>query len=122
LIIQESAENYLETILLLKKSLGEVRSIDIANKLNFKKSSISAAMKKFRANGYITVNNDGFINLTDKGKALAERVYERHKTICDFLMSIGVSEKTAKEDACRIEHIISEETLKQLKSDLNKRR
>jgi Mn-dependent DtxR family transcriptional regulator len=121
-IIHESAEDYLETILLLKKSLGEVRSVDIANKLNFKKSSISAAMKKFRINGYITVDENGYINLTNKGKKTAEMVYERHKIIRDFLLCLGVSENTAKEDACRIEHIISEESLNKIKEDLKKRR
>ena len=122
MIIRESAEDYLETILILKKSLGEVRSIDIAHKLNFKKSSISAAMKNFRINGYITVDENGYINLTSKGQKTAEMVYERHKTIRDFLIKLGVSEKTAIEDACHIEHIISEESLNQIKEDLKKRK
>lgn len=115
LVIQESAENYLETILILKNKLGMVRSIDIANYLNFSKPSISTAMKSFRENGYITVDDKGFITLTEKGLKIAEKIYERHTILSKCLMDLGVQEKTAKEDACRIEHVISQETFEKIK-------
>lgn len=113
--IQESAENYLETILILSRKLNAVRAIDIVNELKFSKASVSVAMKQFRENGYITVDADGFITLTDVGLKIAEGMYERHTLLTDLLMSIGVSEDNAKTDACRIEHIISEETFEKLK-------
>ena len=108
--IQESAENYLETILILKQRLGNVRSIDIANELNYTKPSISVAMKHFRENGYIIIDENGFISLTESGAEIAERVYKRHTLLTKALIYIGVSEETAREDACRIEHDISDET------------
>lgn len=114
--IHESAENYLETILMLGNKLGQVRSIDIANELNFKKPSISFAMKQFRENGLINVSPEGFITLTPRGKSIAERILERHHVIADLLIAIGVEEKTALEDACRIEHDMSEETFERLKA------
>lgn len=117
--ILESAENYLETILILKEKLGNVRSIDIANELNFTKPSISVAMKQFRENGYITIDENGFISLTESGLEIAERVYKRHMLLTDFLIFIGVDEKNAKDDACRIEHVISDETFCKLKSFYN---
>jgi Mn-dependent DtxR family transcriptional regulator len=113
--IQESAENYLETILVLKNRKGEVRSIDIANELNFSKPSISNAMKQFREKGYIIVDETGYITLTDSGHEIAKNVYERHLMLTRFLMSLGVSEETAKEDACRIEHVISKESFNRIK-------
>lgn len=112
--IQESAENYLETILILKQKLGNVRSIDIANELNYTKPSISVAMKHFRENGYISIDENGFISLTQRGLDIAERVYKRHTLLTKALIYIGVSEETAKEDACRIEHDISDETFTKL--------
>lgn len=113
--IQESAENYLETILILKQKLGNVRSIDIANELNYTKPSISVAMKHFREDGYISIDENGYISLTQSGLAIAERVYTRHTLLTKALIHIGVSEETAKEDACRIEHDISDETFEKLR-------
>ena len=108
----ESAEDYLETILLLSRKLPVVRSVDIANELGFKKSSVSVAMKKLRESGHITVTDAGYIYLTDEGKELAERVYERHHVFTTFLTSLGVDEAVAENDACRIEHVISEESFR----------
>ena len=113
--IQESAENYLETIFILTKRNGQVRSIDIANELGFSKPSISYAMKHFRADGFITVDTDGLIALTPKGIEIAESVYERHSLISRFLVKLGVSEDIATQDACRIEHVISAETFEKIK-------
>lgn len=113
--IRESAENYLETILVLEKENGKVRSVDIANKLNFSKPSISCAMKQFRENGFIETDENGFISLTERGNEIAERTYERHSLITNYLISLGVSEATAAEDACRIEHVISEESFEKIK-------
>lgn len=114
--IYESGEDYLETILLLHKKTGFVRSVDIANELNYSKPSISRAMNILRDNGLITVENGGQIMLTDKGREMAESVYDRHVTITDFLTGVlGVSEEAAEKDACRIEHIISEESYEKLK-------
>lgn len=118
--IHESAENYLETIFMLHKSKGMVRSIDIANELNFSKPSISVAMKNLRENGYIEVDKDGHITLLEKGLEIAERMYERHTVISKFLVSLGVDEKIATEDACRIEHVVSHETFEAIKKQLNK--
>lgn len=113
--IHESAENYLETILMIKQKKGEVRSIDIANELEFSKPSVSIAMKNLRENGYITVDENGYISLTDSGKEIAERMYERHTTLSSWLISLGVNENVAVEDACRIEHIISAESFEAIK-------
>lgn len=118
--IQESAENYLETILILKQRKGLVRSIDIVNELEFTKPSVSVAMKNLRENGYVTMDADGFIELSDKGKAIAEKMYERHTLISTWLVSVGVDPEIAAEDACRIEHVISDESFKALKEYLNK--
>jgi Mn-dependent DtxR family transcriptional regulator len=113
--ILESAENYLETILILQKRNGTVRSIDIAAELEYTKPSVSIAMKNLRENGYIEMDKLGHITLLDAGLAIAKSVYERHTALADFLRAIGVSEQTAKEDACRMEHIISEETFEAIK-------
>ena len=113
--IQESAENYLETILMLGKAKGNVRSIDIATALSFSKSSVSVAMKNLRENGYILMDKDGFIALTEKGHEIAETIYERHTLLSSFLMYLGVSKETATQDACRIEHVISPESFEALK-------
>lgn len=120
MIIKESAENYLETILMLKRRTGFVRSIDIANELNFSKPSVSIAMKHFREDGYIVIGEDGGINLTDKGMEIAERVYERHNIIARALMALGVDEKTAYEDSCKIEHDLSQQTFEKIKEHLEK--
>ena len=114
--IQESAENYLETILILKQRNGAVRSIDIANELDFSKPSVSVAMKNLRENGYIHMDADGDITLTEKGREIAEMIYERHTLISSWLVTLGVEKKTAIEDACRIEHVISAESFEAIKS------
>lgn len=113
--IHESAENYLETIYMLKSKKGNVRSIDIVNELEFTKPSVSIAMKNLRENGYITMDAEGLIALTEKGTEVAEKMYERHTVISSWLIKIGVSEEAAVEDACRIEHVISEESFEAIK-------
>ena len=113
--IQESAENYLETILVLHKRKGAVRSIDIANEMTFSKPSVSVAMKNLRQGGYIKVDDDGSIILLDKGQEIAEKIYERHTLISEWLTAMGVDPEVAAEDACRIEHVISAETFDALK-------
>lgn len=120
MIVNESAENYLETILVLSKQLPVVRSVDVANELGFKKSSVSVAMKNLREKNHITVTKAGFIYLTDSSRAIAEMIYERHQLISSCLMKLGVSEKTAVEDACRIEHVISKESFDALKNHIKK--
>lgn len=111
----ESAENYLETILILSQKLPVVRSIDVATELGFKKSSVSVAMKNLREKGYITVSDSGFITLTESGKEIADMIYERHNFLSSWLIGLGVDEKTALEDACRIEHVISKESFAAIK-------
>lgn len=113
--IQESAENYLETILVLKKEKGTVRSIDIAVHLGFSKPSVSVAMKNLRENGYIEMDKNGSISLTDAGLHIAEKIYERHTFLSEWLIRLGVSPETAREDACRMEHVISAESFEALK-------
>ncbi len=114
--IRESAEDYLEAILVLKQQNGNVRSIDIANHLGFSRPSVSIAMKHLRENGYINVSADALITLTAKGAEVAERVYERHRVLTDFLSLLGVPEAAAKADACRIEHDLSPETFACIKA------
>ncbi|HHV12571.1 MAG TPA: metal-dependent transcriptional regulator [Clostridiales bacterium] len=111
----ESAENYLETILLLSKSLPVVRSVDIASEMGFKKSSVSVAMKNLREKHYITVTDAGFIYLTESGREVAETVYERHSLLSSLLERLGVDRKTASEDACRMEHVLSKESFDAIK-------
>lgn len=118
--IHESAENYLEAILMLKNSNGYVRSIDIANHLNFTKPSVSVAMKSFREDGYVTVDRDGNISLTEKGLKIANKVYERHQVIAKLLIALGVDEETAYEDSCKIEHDLSDITFSKLKEHMEK--
>ncbi|MDO4565651.1 MAG: metal-dependent transcriptional regulator, partial [Clostridia bacterium] len=108
--IYASSEDYLETILMLKNRKGRVRSIDIANELNFSKASVSIAMKNLRTNGYVSVDSDGYITLLDKGREIAEKIYERHTLLTNWLTALGVAPGIAREDACRIEHVISAET------------
>lgn len=117
--IQESAENYLETILIIHNRQGNVRSIDIANELGFSKPSVSVAMKNLRTNGYIEVDKDGFITLLDKGREIADKIYERHTLLSTWLVRMGVSPEVAAEDACRIEHVISAETFERLKEHVS---
>lgn len=114
----ESAENYLETILVLSKKLPVVRSVDIANELGFKKSSVSVAMKNLREKEHITVTKEGFIYLTESGKAIADMIYERHKLLTAWLTQLGVDEAIAAEDACRMEHIISKESFEAIKAHI----
>lgn len=114
--IQESAENYLETILILHQKNGAVRSIDIANELQFSKPSVSIAMRNLRENGYIQVDEAGFITLLPRGMEIAERIYERHTLLTDWLTALGVTPETAAEDACRIEHVISAESFEAIKN------
>jgi len=118
--IQESAENYLETILVLGRELGNVRSIDIANEMNFSKPSVSYAMKQFRENGYILVDDTGYITLTDAGRRIAERTYERHELLTQFFITLGVDANTAANDACRIEHVISQQTFEKIRVHMQK--
>ncbi len=118
--ILESAENYLETILILRQRNGSVRSIDIANELEYSKPSVSNAMKSLRQKDLITMDTSGLIELTQKGEQIAQDVYEKHILLGKFLMMIGVSEEVAKADACRIEHVISEETFEKIKEHINK--
>lgn len=120
--IHESAEDYLETILMLKERVGMVRSIDIANELGYSKPSVSIAMKKLRENGYIEVGADGYISLCDSGLQIASRIYERHRTLTDFLMAIGVDEETAFSDACKVEHDLSEKSYQCIKAHLREMR
>ena len=111
----ESSEDYLEAILMLSKKLPVVRSVDIATELDFKKSSVSVAMKNLREKGHITVTDAGYIYLTDSGKEIAEMIYERHDVLTHYLISLGVPEDIAAEDACKIEHIISKESFQAIK-------
>ncbi len=120
--IHESSENYLEAILMVKKEKGVCRSIDVVRKLNFSKPSVSVAMSNLRKSGYITMDQDGWLDLTDTGREIAERMYERHTILSAWLMSIGVPEDTATEDACRMEHDMSVVTFEKIKSYLNRHR
>ncbi len=117
--INESAEDYLETILILLEKNGKVRSIDIANELGYKKSSVSIAMKNLREKKHITADENGYILLTDEGRAIAERVYERHLLISDWLISLGVDKNVAMDDACRVEHDLSSESFDAIKRFLS---
>jgi len=120
MIIKESAENYLEAILMINNKKGYARSIDIANELGFAKPSVSVAMKHFREDGYIETDADGKITLTEKGLEVAERVYERHKVIASALMALGVDEEIAYEDSCKIEHDISQASFEKIKAFLER--
>lgn len=113
--IQESGEMYLETILILSKKKSDVRSIDIVEYMGFSKPSVSRAMAKLREDRYIVMDEDGFIALTEKGRELAGKIYERHTALTGFLVSIGVNEETAAADACKMEHDISDETFEAMK-------
>ena len=116
----ESAENYLETILILSKKKPVVRSVDIAEELGFKKSSVSVAMKNLRENGYITVSPEGSISLLPAGQEIADKIYERHTVITDLLTALGVDPEIAAEDACRVEHVISAESFAAIKAHAKK--
>jgi len=118
--LQESGENYLETILILSQDNNHVRSIDIVNALGYSKPSISAAMKNLSSDGYITIGADGHIFLTDNGRAVAETMYERHVLISDWLIFLGVDKNTAVNDACKMEHVISEQSFSAIKGQVEK--
>ena len=113
--VYESAEDYLEAILVIQRRRGAVRSIDIANELGFSKPSVSVAMKKLRESGYIEMELDGHIRLLPAGAEIAERIYERHRTLTDFFVYLGVSEEVASADACKVEHDLSGETFEKIK-------
>lgn len=119
MIINESAENYLETILILSHKLPVVRAVDIAAELGFKKSSVSIAMKNLREKHHITVADSGFITLTESGRAIAEEIYERHQLLSSWLTALGVDPKVAVEDACKMEHVISRESFEAIKKHVN---
>ena len=114
--IKESAENYLEAIYMIKKNKGSVRSIDVAKELGFSKPSVSVAVKNFVAEGLVELKEDGTLALTKKGEKIAKSVYERHELIAKLLITLGVSEETAYEDSCKIEHNLSEETFSAIKN------
>ena len=114
--IHKSSEDYLETMLILKEKHGYIRSIDVAEHLHVTKPSVSYATKRLRENGYITMDKDGLITLTGLGLSIAQNMYTRHKQLTQFLLSLGVSEETAREDACKMEHIISEEAFLAIKN------
>ena len=119
MVIHESAEDYLETILMLSKKLPVVRSIDIANEMGYQKSSVSIAMKNLREAEHIRVTKEGYIYLTDSGKEIAEMIYERHQILSSWLIKLGVDKKVAEEDACRIEHDISKESFNAIKKAIS---
>ena len=118
--INESSENYLESILMIKRKNGSVRSIDIAHELSFTKPSVSVAMKNLREADYIKIDENGLISLTEKGLEIAERMYERHQVIAKALIMLGVNEETAYHDSCKIEHDISVESFDKIKAYLKK--
>ena len=115
MVVNESAENYLETILMLSKQLPVVRSVDVANELGFKKSSVSIAMKNLREKNHITVTDAGYIYLTESGKAIADMIYERHELLTSWLVDLGVPQEIATEDACKVEHVLSKESFEAIK-------
>ena len=116
--IHESAENYLETILILSRNGNKVRSIDIVNELEYSKPSVSVAMKNLREKGHIITSGDGYITLTESGREIAESMYERHTLISDWLIFLGVDKKTAVNDACKMEHAMSEQSFSAIKNHI----
>ena len=118
--LQESGENYLETILILKNEAGYVRSVDVAYALNFSKPSVSRAMSILKKAGHITIDKEGKIELTESGNKIAEKVYTRHRMLTDWLVVLGVSKETASADACRLEHVISQESFERISEHIQK--
>ncbi len=118
--LQESGEMYLETILILSQKKNDVRSIDICEEMGFSKPSISRAIHLLEDGGYLEIDNSGYITLTDIGREIAEKIYERHKVLTALFTAIGVDEETASEDACRIEHVISDKTFQAIKKHMKK--
>ena len=120
MLIRQSAEDYFETIYMLKQKNGFVRAIDVVNELGFSKPTVSVAMKKFRENGFVTVDEEGHIDLTDAGLAIAQKTFEQHTVLSQMLMLLGVDEETALEDACRMEHGLSDASFEAMKKHLEK--
>ena len=120
MVIHESAEDYLESILIIQEQTGQVRSIDVVNKLGFSKPSVSIAMKKLREGSCVEVDGDGYIRLLPAGAEIAERIYERHQTLADFFVYLGVSREVASADACKVEHDLSEETFSRIKEHVRR--
>ena len=120
--IYESAEDYLEAILIIQNQKGVAHSVDIADHLHYSKASVSVAMKKLRENGYISMEKDGTLKLLEPGREIAERIYERHQVLTDYFISIGVDEETAAKDACKVEHDLSEQTFEKMKADFRSRK
>ena len=120
MVIHEAAENYLETIYMIRRRAGSCRSVDVASELGYSKPTISVMMKNLRENGYIRIDDGGELNLTESGMEIALRMFERHEIISKVLMRMGVSEETARKDACKIEHDISDETFEAIKKQLVK--
>lgn len=118
--IHESAEDYLEAIMMLREEKGYVRSVDIAARLSVTKPSVSFAMKKLRENGYIHMDEENLITLTDSGEEIAQRIFDRHRTITSFLVSLGVDPTIAREDACKMEHDLSEDSYEAMRRQLEK--
>ncbi len=117
--LQESGEMYLETILILSREKGQVRSVDISEYMGYSKPSVSRAVGLLKNDGFITVEKDGFIHLTEKGRTLAEKILDRHTILTQLLVRLGVSPETASNDACRIEHVISDETFQAIQNHMN---
>ena len=118
ILVNASAENYLETIYTLSQKMPAVRSVDVANELGFKKSSVSVAMKNLREKNHITVTDSGFICLTESGKQIAEMIHERHELLTEWLTKLGVPEEIASEDACKLEHVLSKESFEAIKKHI----
>ena len=118
--IHESAEDYLEAILMIKEQKGVVRSIDVVNELGYSKPSVSIAMKHLRENGYVLMDENGLLTLTGAGREIAERIFERHELLTEWLIQLGVSPQTAQADACRIEHVISTQTFDKIKDYIHR--
>ena len=116
--LHESGEMYLETILVLSHTLEHVRSVDVADHMNFSKPSVSRGMKLLREEGYISVDGAGYLTLTDSGREVAEKIYDRHRTLSDFLVQLGVDRETAVDDACKMEHVVSDATMEALKKHI----
>lgn len=119
--LYESAEDYLERILILQNKQGVVHAVDIANDMNFSKPSVSVAMKKLRENGYVDIASNGAISLTESGYQVARSTYDRHLTLTEALVALGVQEEIARKDACKIEHDLSEESFQAIKQYINRR-
>ena len=115
MVIHESAEDYLETILKLRMKQGNVRSIDVVGELRYSKPSVSVAMKKLRESGHVRMDENGYLTLTEAGEAIARRIYERHQVLTRMLTALGVEEETAAQEACKIEHVISDDTFHKIK-------